>query len=255
MTAAITSASNPRVKEVIRLQSRRERDRTRQFLIEGRGLIERALERGLEVVEVYHDAQVAAPPGIPAVSVSTPVIDKMSYGAGTADMVAVVRQFPTTLADIHPSPGPALMAVAESIEKPGNLGAMLRTVDAAGGDGLIAVGGGVDPFNPNVVRSSVGAVLTVPLAITSLDELHAWLADRGIRLVATSPSAGMAYWEADLTDPSAIIVGAEHQGLSPEALEIADTAVAIPMTGSVDSLNASVSLALVLYEALRQRAH
>lgn len=253
MTAEITSTSNPKVKEVVRLRERSARDKSGLFLVEGRALVDLALAAGIEVTQVLHLADHNPPPGVPSTVVSPDALDRMSYRQTSDQMIAVARQFPTGLNRLETGEH-ALLAVAESIEKPGNLGAMLRTVDAAGGDGLIAAGRGVDPFSPNVVRSSLGALFSVPLAVAALDEVFEWLRLDGISVVAASPDGGLPYWEADLTGPVAVLVGSEHEGLSPQAVDGADLVVSIPMRGRTDSLNASVSLALLVYEAVRQRA-
>jgi TrmH family RNA methyltransferase len=146
------------------------------------------------------------------------------------------------------------MLVIEGIEKPGNLGAIMRTAAAAGADAMVTVGGTVDPFNPNVVRSSTGALFTLPLAVSSWEETGPWLEEHEIGVVGASPDGDLSLWEADLSGPVAIVVGAEDAGLSEQATATARKMVVIPQTDrGVDSLNASVAAAVVLFEVVRQR--
>ena len=149
-------------------------------------------------------------------------------------------------------PPDALWLVAASVEKPGNLGAMLRTADAAGAAGVLVADAATDPFNPNVVRASVGTLFSVPLAVASAEDVRAWLATHGIRVVATSPDAPSDYATADLTGPVAIVVGGEHGGLGADWLGAGET-VRIPMAGQADSINAAMAAAVLLFEARRQR--
>jgi TrmH family RNA methyltransferase len=145
--------------------------------------------------------------------------------------------------------------VVESIEKPGNLGTMLRTAAAAGVTGVVVADPTTDPFNPNVIRASLGLVFTVALAVTSSSTAIDWLRDAGVSIVATSPDVSLAHHDADLTGATAIVVGSEQYGLSEAWLAAADQRVVIPMPGAVDSLNAATAAAVVLFEALRQRPH
>jgi RNA methyltransferase, TrmH family len=145
--------------------------------------------------------------------------------------------------------------VAEAIEKPGNLGTMLRTADAVGCDAVIVADPTTDAFNPNVVRASTGTLFTVPLAVSSTPELLTWLRGRSVAVAATTPDTDVLLWDADLTGPVAVVVGAEQYGLSPAWLEQADLRIRIPMAGRADSLNAAMASGIVLYEAIRQRRH
>lgn len=248
----ITSANNERIKRLVRLGDRRHRDEERVFLVEGRRLLERALAAGLEPDEVYLDGSVAYSGPGDVVMVEPDALARASYRNRSQGVIAVIPHFPTDLSAIT-MPSAALALMAESIEKPGNLGAMLRTADAVGADVMIAIGEGVDPFNPNVVRASIGALFTVPLAVTTLAPLTRWLAERRLTVIAASPDAPLPYWDADLSGAVGILVGSEAFGLSDDALEMAAETVKIPMWGGGDSLNASISLALLAYEARRQR--
>jgi TrmH family RNA methyltransferase len=187
------------------------------------------------------------------VTTTSGVLDKASYRTRSEGLIAVFDQFSTTLDGVVPSPSPFLL-LAEGIEKPGNLGAMMRTAAAAGVDGLITVGGSVDVFNPNALRASTGALFTVPLAMSSWDEVTPWLGERGMRLIGASPDARLAMWSADLTGPLAVVIGAEADGLSDRARSACDELVVIPQEDAgVDSLNASVAAGVLLFEVVRQR--
>ena len=225
------------------------------FLVEGKQDLERALAQGHRPVEIYYDpARFSGPPHFADIemAVSAEALDRASYRGRSQGVIAVLDQFDVTLDRLRPGPDPLLL-IAEAIEKPGNLGAVLRTADAAGADALIAADPGVDPFNPNVVRASAGSIFSVPLAVAALDDAVAWARGRGARIVAADPTARTVIWETDLTGACAILVGAEHAGLTDAARSSADTLVAIPMLGRADSLNVSVSMAILAYEAVRQR--
>lgn len=247
----ITSTSNERIKWLVRLRERKHRDTEGVFVVEGERLYRRALEAGLEpaVTFVSNDVDVVGE----RVSVLPEVLDKASYRSRSQGIIGVFPQMDMGLASIDPQVNP-LILVAESIEKPGNLGAMLRTASAAGASAVITVGGSVDVHNPNTLRSSTGAVFSTPVAVASWTELVEWLEQRSTRVVAASPEADVPFWETDLVGPVAIVIGAEDEGLSEQARSIARELVRIPQTDSgVDSLNASVAAAVLLFEAVRQR--
>ncbi|MFQ5522730.1 MAG: TrmH family RNA methyltransferase [Acidimicrobiia bacterium] len=249
----VTSTANPRIKRLIRLrEDRRFRHRKGLFIIEGPRLLARAIEAGFEPEEVYWDGSTPIPWNGPSILVEPSVLDRASYRRKSEGVIAVLPQFPTGLDSLPPSP--TFLLGAENLEKPGNLGAMLRTADAVGAEGFVVVGAGVDPFNPNAIRASTGALLTVPLALCTLEELVGWLSDRDIELIAATPDADKTVWEVDLTRPCLLLVGAEDQGLTAAARTAARALVSVPMAGSVDSLNASVTLAVMAYEAARQRS-
>lgn len=252
MHAQISSAANPTMKRLARLAKRRDRDEEGVFVVEGERLITRAIAAGLAPVEVYGDGSVDLP-GVGMTLVRPEVLDRVSYRSRSEGVVAVFRQEASTLDEVLTG-HPALVLVAENLEKPGNLGAILRTADAVGADAVATVPPGIDRFNPNAIRASTGACFTVPTVGVDIVELRAWLDRRGIVLVAADPSAGEAMWEVDLTVPVALMVGAEDEGLSDAAHASADMLVTIPMAGSVDSLNTSVAMALLAYETHRQRS-
>lgn len=250
----ITSPANPRIKTLLGLRNRRNRDREGVFVVEGPRLLARAVGAGHQPREIYYDPQRFDPnpfagPLIFACSPDT--LSRTSYRGSDEGVIAVFDQFDLGIDRLDAGPVP-LILMAEGLEKPGNLGAILRTADAVGADAVIAVDPEIDPFNPNVARSSTGALFTVPLAVTGLDPAVAWLRVHSIRLLAADPSADGDLWSVDLAPPCALLVGSEHRGLTADAREAADTLVSIPMQGQADSLNASVTMALLAYEARRQ---
>lgn len=190
--------------------------------------------------------------GVPITEVSDAVFERLAYQENPDGWLAVAPVMRPELRSLQ-LPRAPLILVCEAIEKPGNLGAMLRTADAAGAHALIVCDANTDVSNPNVVRASRGAVFSVPLAISSTSEALTWLKQRDIQIVAATPSATRDYTGVDLRGAVAIAVGAEDTGLSPDFLSQADLAVRIPMSGRVNSLNVSASAALLLYEAVRQR--
>ncbi len=227
------------------------------FLVEGNQDLERALAQGHRPVEIYYDpARFSRPPHLADIemSVAAEALDRASYRGRSQGVIAVLDQFDVTLAQLRPGPDPLLL-IAEAIEKPGNLGALLRTADAVGADALIAADPAVDPFSPNVVRASTGGIFSVPLAVAGLGDALDWAREQGARIVAADPTATVLLWEQNLTGPCALLVGSEHTGLSDRARSGADTLVSIPMHGSADSLNVSASMAVLAYEAVRQRTH
>jgi len=252
----IESPTNPRVKSIVRLRNRRERDETRAFVIEGVAEVEKALDSHVECLELFatHDVsesllETAEGLGIRAFRVSDEAFGKMAYRSTGALVVA--RQFDTSLERM---PSGSLYLVTEAIEKPGNLGTMIRTAEAAGVDGVIICDPTTDVFNPNVVRASVGTMLWMPLAVASSSEIVQWCQSHGIQTVAATPDAELRYDQADLRPPTAVVVGAEHDGLSADWMASADMAVTIPMLGHGDSLNAATSAAVILFESVRQRS-
>jgi len=255
----IESTTNERIKGLVRLRKRRERDATGLFLVEGERELESALI-GHEVLDAYvceealteHGKRVfdavQAKSSIPITSVTEAVLDKISLRGNPSGFVAVLNQWNTPLASL-PTEG-ALVLVVESIEKPGNLGGMIRSANAAGASVVVA-DPTTDLFNSNVVRASMGTLFTTPVAVASTAETREWLDANGIAVFATTPAATQTHSDVDLTGPCALVVGSESTGLTDEWL--GGTQILIPMTGTIDSLNASVSAGIVLFEAVRQR--
>ncbi|WP_299425362.1 RNA methyltransferase [uncultured Meiothermus sp.] len=258
----ITSTSNPHIKAATALMERKERVRTGLFLMEGSREVERALAAGIEIIEAYRgerldadEARVVAKLGrlerVEIVEVSEPVLKKLSSRENPAGVVVVARMPKPSLWDFVP-PKNALVLVSVGLEKPGNLGALLRSADAAGADAVL-VAGGVDLYSPQVIRNSTGVVFLLPTFAAPEQAVLDWLRQYQIPLVATTPHTDKTYWDVDLCGPVAIVLGTEHQGLSGAWLDRADLKVKIPMQGQADSLNVSVTSALMLYEVKRQR--
>jgi TrmH family RNA methyltransferase len=262
----IESPSNPRVRAAAALRERRDRASTGRTLVDGARESRRALEAGARVVTAFtcpdrlvsEDGlvalELARERGADLIELSSRAFEKLAYGDRADGIVIVVEVPPTDLAsiDLAGIGHPPLVVVTEGLEKPGNLGAILRSADGAGADALIAIGG-TDLFNPNVVRASVGTIFSVPIAAATRAAARAWLRDHGLRVVTARVDAERLHAEADLTGPLAIVLGSEAEGLSDAWLGPDVEAVRLPMLGIADSLNVSVAAAVLLYEARRQR--
>ncbi len=260
----ITSPQNERVKQVVALRERRERERTRLMRVEGYDELSLALESGARPAALYYcpalfrergQAEMVErvrQAGAELVEVSERVFAKIAYREGPDGWLATFPAPRRGLDDLRLGANP-FVVVAEAVEKPGNLGAMLRTADAAGVDALVAADPLTDWGNPNIVRSSKGALFSVQVAEAGTEHALTWLRGRGIQVVAATPQATLSYTQADLRGPVAIAVGSEKHGLSAEWLDGADTSVLIPMSGRVNSLNVSIATALLVYEVVRQR--
>lgn len=276
MPASISSVHNPHIKQVAKLEKRSEREAARLLPVEGAREVRRALAAGHVPVTAYICPEVAgseaAGPemaGVPArlqelersgqtrlFTVTPEVYAKLAVREGSGGVLLLLPYLRTELDAISLPPAP-LLAVVEDAEKPGNLGAILRTADAAGVDALIACNSegaaGTDLHNPNTVRASLGTIFSVPLAEGTSAQVIAALRRRGIRIAAATPEGATLYTDADLRGPLAIVLGSEAHGLSTAWLEAADVRVVIPMFGQADSLNLAASAAILLYEAVRQR--
>ena len=265
----IESASNPRIKAALRLRERRERDATGLTLVDGGREALRAMEAGAVVESAFvcppllatnaakrvaeKLSQSFGPFGaaIEYVEVGERAFERLAYGDRADGVILVVRAPRAELADLQ-LPAEPLVVVTEDVEKPGNVGAIIRSADAVGADAVIAVGG-TDLFNPNVIRASVGTVFSMPVAAASAGDTAAWLRGRNVRIVASLVDAGQLHVEADLRGRLAIVLGSEATGLS-DAWRTPDVeAVRLPMAGVADSLNVSTAAAVLLYEAWRQR--
>lgn len=264
MIETITSAKNQKVRDAIKLTDRRQRDLTGLMLIEGVKELVLAIKGGVSINRLFYCEDLfkgseqdiilkaAAAQSVELIPVSTHVFEKMAYREDSFGVIAVAKQPIKTLSDIPLKKSP-LIIVVEGVEKPGNLGAILRSADAAGVDCVIVSGKSTDIYNPNVVRASIGTVFTVPVLKTTVSESIDWLKEKGIKTIATTPHAEVEYFDADLGGPCAIVMGSEHEGLSESWLSIADLHVRIPMMGQADSLNLAMSTTIMLYEAVRQR--
>jgi len=265
MDELISSLQNPKIKHVIHLRDRHEREKTQQFIIEGYREILRAADAKRRIDQLFicpelflgsnENALITriAQQGAKVVPCTEKVFQKISYRDRPDGLIAIAPQTHLTLQQLNPSANPFFI-VAEAIEKPGNLGTILRSSDAVGLDGLILCDRCTDIHNPNVVRASVGTLFTVPVIEATSEETIAYLKRNNIAILAATPSATEEFTTVDMTKPLAIAVGTEQLGLSEKWLKEADILVRIPMNGVADSLNVAMATTLLLYEALRQRS-
>lgn len=262
MVIKINSLQNSRIKDAVRLRERRERNETDLFLIEGYRELRRAVDAGLPLEAFFYSPELflgenedllLQESSVREFFCCTPeVFKKISYRDRPDGLLAIARQNHRSLASLQLSKNPFLL-VAECIEKPGNLGSILRSSDAVGVDAVLVCDPMTDIHNPNVVRSSVGTLFTQPVLEADGEETIAFLRREKIAMVAATPHADLEYTQADLTGPIAIAVGAEQIGLSDRWMQNADIKVRIPMRGAADSLNVAAATTLLLYEVLRQR--
>ena len=260
MPLEITSIKNPRLKLLSSLEKARDRREMRLFIIEGIREISLAQQGGFEIEAFYLCPSIfQQDPSYPIdltakdiLHLPADLFSKVAYRENTGGIIAIAKAQPTLLGNL-PVPANGLYLILEKVEKPGNIGAMLRTADAAGVNGVIICDPATDFFNPNVVRSSVGCLFTVPVASASNEEVYAWAKQHNIQLAATYLHATKSYDETDFKKSSAILMGAESVGLSAFWLQKADEQIIIPMHGKIDSMNVSNAAAIVIFEALRQR--
>lgn len=264
MSQLITSLQNPRLKGAARLRDRRDREAQRRILIDGAREVGRAAAAQVKLLEVFlcpalvhtdEAREVVArlsQSDVEILELSEAAWEKVAYGDRSDGVLAVAETPQRRLADLE-LPANPLLAIAVGIEKPGNLGAIARSADAAGLSALIAADGRTDLFNPNAIRASLGTLFTVPVCATTTAELLPWLRERGIQIVAARVDAERWYTEVDWRKPSAIVLGSEATGLGDSWSGAAVEPVALPMLGAADSLNVSTSAAVLFYEALRQR--
>ena len=255
----ITSLVNPRIKHIVRLRDeKRQRKADGLMLVEGWDEIQLALSAGRQPRAILSAPELVSRQinvdnaDTEWITVSRPVFEKMSYRDNPDGWLAVFPIPQVSLEELKLGDLP-LVIVAESVEKPGNLGAILRTADAARVDAILICDPRVDVWNPNVVRASRGAVFSVPAVECDNASALKWLKDHEIQILAATPSAKEVYSDIDLRQPVAIAVGTEDQGLTEFWMSSADVKAKIPMMGKVNSLNVSVSTALIVYEAVRQR--
>jgi TrmH family RNA methyltransferase len=263
-TDPITSTQNTLIKHAAALRDRRDRRREGLILIDGCRELTRAIEAGVEIIRVFaprdtstdardeealersrqHGAEVHhAAPG---------AFRKIAYGQRDSGLVAVARRPGRELSTLTTG-HPALIAIAERIEKPGNLGAIIRSADGAALDAVIAVDSATDLYGPNVIRASLGTVFTVQVFETSVPQMTAWLDGQSMQLVAAVPDGETSYTDVDFRLPSAILFGAEAHGVSGAWLQTPMIRASVPMIGRADSLNVAATAAVFFYEALRQR--
>ena len=256
----ITSTQNPRIKHLLLLQQKSSlRKKEGLFVVEGRREVEHCLEAGFKIRTAFVCEEIgdADPPHSSLKvgeieRVSPNVYERIAYRGGTEGIVALVEARQTSLSDLQLSASP-LIVVLESVEKPGNLGAVLRSADAAGADAVVVCDPLTDLYNPNLIRSSIGALFTVPCVACSTEECIAFIREKGIRVLTAQLQDSRLYYDTPMTGPTAIVMGTEATGLTDQWRQAADAHIRIPMLGRLDSLNVSVSAAILLFEAVRQR--
>lgn len=260
----ITSTKNPKVQDAAKLSERKYRNKTGLMVIEGVKELGLALKGGVILKRFFYCEDLFAGQEERAIlsaaknqsaelfPVTRSVFEKLAYREDSFGLAAVAEKPAKTLEDIPLTKSP-LLIVVEGVEKPGNLGAILRSAEAGGVDGVIVCGKSTDIYNPNVVRASIGTVFTVPVTEATVPETVDWLREKNIRTVATVPGTEIEYFDADLKGPCAIVMGSEHEGLSNTWLNEADLLVRIPMKGMGDSLNLATAATVLIYEAVRQR--
>ena len=268
----ITSAQNPKIKELLALQEKsKERKKKGLFVVEGRRELQHCIEAGYEpftlflcpeiissddrreIEQAIMDGNRTTGQRMPAViEIPQHLYDKVAYRGGTEGVIAEMYCKDMGLETLALKENP-LVVVLEAVEKPGNLGAVLRSADAAGADAVIVCDPLTDIYNPNLIRSSIGAIFTVPVATASTEECINWLKDKGIKIYTAQLQDSEWYYDTDMKGGSAIVMGTEATGLTDTWRMAADAHIKIPMLGQLDSLNVSVSAAILLYEAVRQR--
>lgn len=265
MAERIDSPQNARIKATAKLRERRARKQSGLILIDGGREVMRAIEAGVELIEAFichdhvtgDDARASAVllenSRVQVIDTSASAFAKLRYGERDEGIVAVARRPVLQLEDLAPTDDP-LIAVVEGVEKPGNLGAILRTADAAGVSAVIVAEGRGDVYGPNAIRASLGAIFTVPVVEATSADALSWLLRRRIRIVTTTPDAETAYTAETYAGATAIVLGAEASGVSDVWLDERCRQVFLPMKGRVDSLNVSTTAAILFYEAMRQRS-
>jgi TrmH family RNA methyltransferase len=255
MTEQITRIQNPKIKLLAALQQKSsERRKTGLFVVEGQQELQHCMDAGYEIDTVFFCPELGAeaPDGVRSFAVTRAIYEKIAYRGSTEGVIAEVRTKSLQLQDLELGHHP-LIVVLESVEKPGNLGAILRSADAAGVDAVVVCDPLTDLYNPNLVRSSVGAAFTVPCVACSSEECIAFLKQRNIKILTAQLQDSRLYYDTDMTCGTAIVMGTEHDGLTDQWRQAADAHIRIPMLGKIDSLNVSVSAAILMFEAVRQR--
>lgn len=284
----ITSTQNPKIKRLLALQEKSsERRKSGLFVVEGRRELQHCVEAGFQIDSVFVKDPPLTPPvreGVVTYAVSHHVYERIAYRGSTEGIIAIVRSKNHKLEDLLPSltgsegvngltrcqavlsdrsrtpllrtgkvGGGSLFIVLESVEKPGNLGAVLRSADAAGATAVIVCDPLTDLYNPNLIRASIGACFTVPMVACSSEECIRFLKDNGVQILTAQLQDSELYYDTDMTCATAIVMGTESTGLTDQWRQAADAHIRIPMLGRLDSLNVSVSAAILLFEAVRQR--
>ncbi|MBO4463023.1 MAG: RNA methyltransferase [Prevotella sp.] len=262
----ISSAQNPRIKHLLLLQQKsQQRRKEGLFVVEGVRELQHCIEAGFEIDSLFVCEEMDPPLTPPCregnvFSLPRQLYEKVAYRGSTEGVIAIIKERKMTLTDLvshlspltsHHSP---LIIVLEGVEKPGNLGAVLRSADAAKADAVIVCDPLTDLYNPNLIRASIGAIFTVPTVACSSEECIAFLKEHGIRILTAQLQDSKLYYDTDMCSPVAIVMGTESTGLTQQWREAADAHIRIPMLGRLDSLNVSVSAAILLFEAVRQRS-
>ncbi|WP_430467750.1 TrmH family RNA methyltransferase [Winogradskyella ouciana] len=262
MIKAITSPQNPFIKQLVQLKDKsRERKKTNQFLIEGKRELSLAIKGGYKIETLLFfpdlfsesEAKSMSSYGIEIIEISKEVFQKLAHRDSTEGVIAVVNSKSHQLENLEFSSKNPLILVAEAPEKPGNVGALLRTADAANVDAVIIANPKSDLYNPNIIRSSVGCVFTTEIAVASTEEAIAFLQKYNFNIFSAILQESKPYHTQDYTLPTAIVVGTEATGLTQEWRDAAKQNISIPMQGVIDSMNVSVAAGILIFEAKRQR--
>lgn len=264
-TESITSAQNPKIKDLLALQEKsKERRKKGLFVVEGRRELLHCIEAGYEPFTLFICPEILDGDGrreiekavgdreCGCIEIPRHLYDKIAYRGGTEGVIAEMYCREMSLDSLKMKENP-LVVVLEAVEKPGNLGAVLRSADASGVDAVIVCDPLTDMYNPNLIRSSIGAIFTVPVATASSEETIKWLKDNGIRIYTAQLQDSEWYYDTDMKGGTAIVMGTEATGLTDAWRKAADAHIKIPMLGRLDSLNVSVSAAILMFEAVRQR--
>ena len=258
----ITSAQNPKIKDLLALQEKsKERRKKGLFVVEGRRELLHCVEAGYEPYAVFYCPDIISNADFDAVvencdcnyyEIPQHLYDKVAYRGGTEGVIAELHCKEMNLESLKLKENP-LVVILESVEKPGNLGAVLRSADASGVDAVIVCDPLTDMYNPNLIRSSIGAIFTVPVATATSEESIKWLKDNNIKIYTAQLQDSEWYYDTDMKGATAIVMGTEATGLTTAWRKAADAHIKIPMLGKLDSLNVSVSAAILMFEAVRQR--
>ena len=259
---SITSAQNPKIKDLLALQEKsKERRKKGLFVVEGRRELLHCIEAGYEPYTVFFCPEIISEYDLDEIAskcrcgffeIPQHLYDKVAYRGGTEGVIAELKCRDMNLESIRLKENP-LVVVLEAVEKPGNLGAVLRSADASGVDAVIVCDPLTDMYNPNLIRSSIGAVFTVQVAATTSEETINWLKSKNIKIYTAQLQDSEWYYDTDMKGGTAIVMGTEATGLTDAWRKAADAHIKIPMLGSLDSLNVSVSAAILMFEAVRQR--
>jgi len=260
----ISSTQNPKIKHLLALQEKSsERRKSGLFVVEGRRELQHCIKAGYEIASVFalEEALTSSIEHLPSdiFLVSPHVYERIAYRGSTEGIIAVVKAKKHSLSELESLPSgrlegaSPLFVILESVEKPGNLGAVLRSADAAGATAVIVCDPLTDLYNPNLIRASIGACFTVPMVACTSEECIRFLKDNGVQILTAQLQDSELYYDTDMTGPTAIVMGTESTGLTDLWRQAADAHIRIPMLGRLDSLNVSVSAAILLFEAVRQR--